>query len=222
MLELWLFLLSYVAHHGGNAVLLYKIQKKKSIDGICIDTQVMFLIGAVLRVIWVTDSKLYRLPILWLELPASIGIHSYILYLCHKYKDILYVETKKEYRWVVLVPLTLVLAFLFNPGDSWFSFQILVAASMFVESVALWPQLELLGRTVDASGMTKLYALCMAVGRAVRLLFWLVMIAMGLVFWQLLLADLLHLVLVWNFLRKNLSAVRGNKTFLLLSEKRRV
>ena len=49
MLELWLFLLSYVAHHGGNAVLLYKIQKKKSIDGICIDTQVMFLIGAVLR-----------------------------------------------------------------------------------------------------------------------------------------------------------------------------
>ncbi len=82
MIELWLFILSYLAHHSGNALLLYKIIKKKSIDGICIDTQIMFLIGALFRIIWTADSKLFSIPIIWVELPASICIHSYILYLC--------------------------------------------------------------------------------------------------------------------------------------------
>ena len=141
MLELWLFILSYFAHHSGNVLLLYKINKKKSIDGICIDTQVMFLIGAVLRLIWISDSKLFSMPIIWLEIPASIAIHGYILHLCYKYKDILYVETKKEYRWFILLPIMMILAFFFNPGESWFSLQIFVAASMFVEAVALWPQI---------------------------------------------------------------------------------
>ena len=81
------------------------------------------------------------MPIIWLEIPASIAIHGYILHLCYKYKDILYVETKKEYRWFILLPIMMILAFFFNPGESWFSLQIFVAASMFVEAVALWPQI---------------------------------------------------------------------------------
>ena len=57
----------------------------------------------------------------------------------------------------------------------------------------------------------------MAIGRVIRLLFWVVMFTYGNVFWQLILADLLHLVLVWNFVKNNLHSVGKNRSFLLLS-----
>ena len=79
-IELWLFTLGYLAQHVGTGLLIYKIQKQKSIYGISVDTQICYLAATVARMLWITDTKLMDLPFAWVELCIACVTGSFIIY----------------------------------------------------------------------------------------------------------------------------------------------
>lgn len=82
----------YFIEHLGNAMLIYKLHKQKSIYGVSIEAQLCLMVATLSRCIWFTDTKLPTMYLAWIELLLAIMMHAYILYLCFRYKDSLYME----------------------------------------------------------------------------------------------------------------------------------
>ena len=100
------------------------------------------MIASLARIFWIFDTKLYKMPIVWIELTISVIVNVYLVYLCTKLKDALYNEYKGVFKALHIMVACAVLAFFFNPGSprgGWFSLQILVAFSMFIEAAGLIP-----------------------------------------------------------------------------------
>ena len=133
----------YVAQHIGTALLIYKLHKQKSIYGICIDTQICYLLGLIARCFWIFDTQLASIYFTYIEIFLALVLQLYLLYLCQQYKDILYRETKDIYlRWYSVAGLCLILAAIFHPGKKgklFFTLQMFVSFTMFVEAAALIP-----------------------------------------------------------------------------------
>ena len=70
---------------------------------------------------------------------------------------------------------------------------------MFLEAIALIPQLVHLHQNRDPEGLTSQYLICLGGSRAVRFFFWMAMITNNDSFWYLVFADLLHTVLLIGF-----------------------
>jgi ER lumen protein retaining receptor len=117
-LQLYLFTLGYFIEHIGNAIMIYKLHKQRSMYGISIDTQICLLISAIARVLWMTDTQLIRLNLAVLEIVLAVLLHSYLVYLCYKYKDSIYKGIKEFYlKSPVLIVACLILSIIFHPGS---------------------------------------------------------------------------------------------------------
>ncbi len=55
-LSLYLFVIGYLVEHIGNAIMIYKLHKQKSMYGISIDTQLCLLAATFARIFWMTDT----------------------------------------------------------------------------------------------------------------------------------------------------------------------
>ena len=75
----------------------------------------------------------------------------------------------------------------------------LVSFTIFLEGVALLPQLAHLRQHKDPEGLTSQYVYCLGGSRIVRFFFWIAMISNNDTFWYLILADLLHTVFLAGF-----------------------
>jgi hypothetical protein len=141
--QLYLFVFGYLFEHIGNAIMIYKLQKQKSMYGISIDTQVCLLLTTLSRVLWMWDTQLSRLWISMVEIAAAVLLHAYIVYLCFSYKDTIYKGVSAPYlKWPVLAVAMLILSTIFHPGskgDYFFTFQMFVSFTMFLEAAALVP-----------------------------------------------------------------------------------
>merc|ERR1719229_1403038 len=91
-------------------------------------------------------------------------------------------------------------AFFFNPGDTWFSMQILVAYTMYQEAFGLLPQLWLMRKMHEVEPMTSHYVGMVVVGRGIRMCFWIKMYFLGEHFLQLLFADICHTMLSADYM----------------------
>ena len=171
--------------------------------GISIDTQLCLLASTLARVMWMWDTQLTKLTISMIEIFTAVGMHAYIVYLCFLYKDTIYKGTSQIYlKWYVLIGGCLLLSMIFHPGskgDYFFTLQMFVSFTMFVEAVALIPQLVHLRQNRDPEGLTSQYLYCLGGSRAVRFFFWFAMITNNDSFWYLILADLIHTVLLCGF-----------------------
>ena len=198
-LQLYLFIAGYIAEHIGNAIMIYKLQKQKSMYGISIDTQICLFLSTLARVFWQFDTQLSKLYMSQLEILVALGMHAYILYLCFTYKDSIYKGTKEVYlKWYALAGACFLLCLVFHPGSKGkyiVTLQMLVSFTMFLEAVALVPQLIHLNRTRDPEGLTSQYLYALGGCRAIRFFFWLSYES----FWYLILADLLHTALLIGF-----------------------
>ena len=54
--QLYLFTLGYYVEHIGNAIMIYKLHRQKSMYGISIDTQICLLVSTIARVFWIYDT----------------------------------------------------------------------------------------------------------------------------------------------------------------------
>ena len=80
-----------------------------------------------------------------IEITAAVVLHAYIIYLCFSYKDTIYKNVSNIYlKWPVLLIVCFLLSMIFHPGSKgeyFLTFQMFVSFTMFVEAVALIPQL---------------------------------------------------------------------------------
>ena len=81
----------------------------------------------------------------YVEISCAFVIQVGLIYTCYRYKDILYGGVKQFYlKWWFLVALALGLSTVFHPGKKgkfFFTLQMFVSFTMFLEAMALVPQL---------------------------------------------------------------------------------
>ncbi len=152
-----------------------------------------------MRIFWFLDTSLYEIPLVYIEIALSLGLQGYILFLFRQYKDSQYVAVKSLFNVYILVPFCLGLAVLINPGDSFFTYEILISLSFFLESVAVLPQIHYMRKMGTVDVKIGKYLVCLAASRVVRILFWIQYWMTGEVFKSLMCADVLHTLLLADF-----------------------
>mmetsp|Transcript_94953 Transcript_94953/g.268185 ORF Transcript_94953/g.268185 Transcript_94953/m.268185 type:complete len:221 (-) Transcript_94953:107-769(-) len=199
-MEIFLFILGYLVQAAASGILFYKIYKHKSIYGLSVDTQVAYLLAAISRCVWVLETRLVETKLAYFELLVSTAAACGLAFLCFQ----LYHTTSKHsppfLRVYATAPAAMVLALLFHPGDDWFSMQILVAFTMYMEAFGLLPQLWLMRKMHEVEPLTSHYVGMVVVARFIRMVFWIKMYFLGEHFLQLLFADICHTVLSADYM----------------------
>jgi len=216
-LLLLLFNLGYLSQLVGNYILIQKIRKQKNIEGLSFETQVIYLIGALVRCIWVFETRLSGTFVVWIELLLSVGSSSYLVFLFWKYKDSKFVQLQNPFKFIYLLIASTILSVFFHPGSKgsyYFTLQMLVAFTMYFEACGLLPQIYILRKMREVEVQLGHYVFCLAISRAVRLLFWLCMWLEGDSFIYLMLADFLHTALLGDFVYFYLKTKRGQPLLL--------
>lgn len=199
-MDIWLFVLGYIIQWTAGSLLLYKIYMQRSIYGLSVDTQIAFAIANVSRCIWTLETRLIESNFAYLELAGSTVTSFALWFLCQKYKHTTTLHAPEHFRVYSLAAVALVLAFFFHPSDNWISMQILVAFTMYLEALALVPQLWLMKKMHDVEPITSHYVGLLIVSRVVRMVFWGVLFFLGEHFLQLFIADILHTCFAGDYL----------------------
>ena len=207
-----LFNIGYLFQHIGTILQIRKIERKKSTEGVCIDTLVLFLIGALCRVIWINDTELRLFWITYLELTMAFITLFYSLYLClFKYNNMLTffeglnrTEILVFLRWYVILVISAILAYFFYPGNDsdnshWFDLQMLVSLSIYCEAGGLLPQIYITNKEKDSNNFSRLYLVFLSISRVLRLLFWFKLFIEDNGFVFLIIADLIHCFMLSGF-----------------------
>ena len=114
--------------------------------------------------------------------------------------------------------MSLILATLYHPGkkgDFFFTLQMFVSFTIFLEALSLAPQLVHLELSKDTEGLNSYYLVCLGLARISRVFFWRAMGGKTNSFWYLLAADILHTILLIGFYYLYRKA-RSNKSTQIL------
>lgn len=199
-MEVFLFILGYYVQLVASCLLLYKIWKHKSIYGLSVDTQAAYLFGVISRCIWVFETRLVDTKFAYIELLLSVVASIGLAYLCFTNYHTTMKHAHPSLRIYSTGPASLLLAFLFHPGDGWWSMQILVSYTMFQEAMGLLPQLWLMRKMHEVEPLTSHYVGLLICARFIRMMFWVKMYFLGEHFLQLLFADVCHTLLSADYL----------------------
>lgn len=201
-MDIFLFLLGYKVQFAAACLLALKIYKQKTIYGLSIDTQICFLIANISRCVWTLETRLVETPVAYGELILSTLVSMIIVYFCYRHsQDVSQVVSPPEYLTTkVLIPIAGVAAFFANPGHDWFTFQILVAFTMYAEALAMIPQLVIMRKIYFIEPLTSHYVAGVVISRLIRMIFWGTLFWQGEHFLQLFLADIIHTALSADYL----------------------
>eukprot|EP00929_Paragymnodinium_shiwhaense_P016201 TRINITY_DN124405_c0_g1_i1.p1 TRINITY_DN124405_c0_g1~~TRINITY_DN124405_c0_g1_i1.p1 ORF type:complete len:221 (-),score=66.78 TRINITY_DN124405_c0_g1_i1:235-897(-) len=199
-MEIFFFILGYYVQLAASAFLFYKIHKQRSIYGLSVDTQACYLLATLARCIWVMETRLVETFFAYLELFLSTVAACGLCFLCYKFYHTTVKHSIYYLRVYITAPAALVLAFVMHPGDTWFSMQILVAFTMYMEALGLLPQLWLMRKMHEVEPLTSNYVGLIVIARFVRMLFWIKMFYLGEHFLQLLFADICHTLLAADYM----------------------
>ena len=224
-IELWLFEGGYLFQHMATFFQILKMLKRQNSECVSLETNILFLIGAISRIFWIPRSSLSDIYITYIEILLAITTLSYVIYLYQKYKNRNFysneIKLPPYLKLYILIPLISVLSFFFNPGDSYFTDQIFVSFGMFSESFGLLPQLYIIRKSKDSGDLSELYVVFLAIARFLRLFFWIAMFIQGGRFFSLIAADIIHCLALSNFVynvMKNWSGKGLPTTFAELRE----
>merc|ERR1711976_563713 len=152
------------------------------------------------------DSMLKNFFLAYVEVLLALGTLGYVMYLFKQYERNNFAPNEMKlpyyFKLQVLIPVCLVLAFLFHPGTKgayYLTMQQLVALSIYSESIGLIPQLFMIRKERDTGNLSQYYVVFLAIARLLRLTFWIKMIIMGNKFYSLLIADVLHTIFLSDF-----------------------
>ena len=204
----------YLFQHAATLFQILKMTKRKNSECISLETNILFLIGAISRIFWIPQSSLSDIYITYIELLLAITTLSYVIYLYQKYKNRNFYSNEIKLppflKLYVLIPVISVLSFFFNPGDSYFTDQIFVSFGMFCESFGLLPQLYIIRKSKDSGDLSELYVVFLAIARFLRLFFWIAMFIQGGRFFSLIAADIIHCLALSNFVYNVMKNCSGN------------
>lgn len=204
---LWFFEFGYLIQHVATISQILRIRQKKNVELVSLETNLLFLLGSLARMVWMWDSMLRKFWLSYVELLIGIGSLIYIIFLYQKYKVNDYYNNEIKIpifiKMYVLLPVIFILSFLFHPGkkgDYYFTMQMFVSLNVYSEAVGLLPQLYVIQHTKDTGNVSQWYAICLGLARFCRLLFWVKMYIDGNKFISLLIADFIHCLLLFNFI----------------------
>jgi len=205
-MDIFLFVLGYFIQLSASALLFHRISTVRSIYGLSVDTQICFLASSVSRLVWTMNTRIYEANSIFvllasLEILLSVVAAVGLVYNFMKLKHTTTTAVPIYLTYPLIVPLSLFLGFVVNPSD-WFSFnsQTLVAFTMYVEAIALVPQLWLIRKMDDVEALTSHYIGLLVIARAVRMIFWIHLFLDGDEFLCLFLADVFHTALSADYL----------------------
>ena len=200
---LWTFEGGYIFQHIATLFQILKMTKRQNSECVSLETNILFLIGAVSRLFWITSSSLSDLYLTYIELLLGFSTLGYVIYLYQKYKDRNYfskeIKMPLYLKLYVLIPLIIILSFFFNPGDTYFTDQIFVSLGIFSESIGLLPQLYIIKKSEDSGDLSELYVVFLSLARFLRLFFWITMFISGSKYFSLIIADIIHCLALSNF-----------------------
>ena len=200
---LWSFEGGYLFQHMATLFQILKMIKKQNSECVSLETNILFLIGAISRIFWITSSSLSGLTITYIELLLGFSTLGYTIYLYQKNKVRNFFNNEIKLpiylKLYVLLPFIVILSFFFNPGDTYISDQIFVSLGIFSESVGLLPQLYIIRKSKDSGNLSELYVVFLAVARFLRLFFWITMFISGSRYFSLIIADIIHCLALSNF-----------------------
>ena len=204
----------YLFQHAATLFQILKMTKRKNSECISLETNILFLIGAISRILWIPRSSLSDIYITYIEILLAITTSSYVIYLYQKYKNRNFYSNEIKLppflKLYILIPLISVLSFFFNPGDSYFTDQIFVSFGMFCESFGLLPQLYIIRKSKHSGDLSELYVVFLAIARFLRLFFWIAMFIQGGRFFSLIAADIIHCLALSNFVYNVMKNWSGN------------
>ena len=217
-LILLIFTFGYVSQLIGSYILIRKIRKTKNTQGLSFDSQILNLIGAAARVIWVLDTRLKRHVFVWIELILSLAASIYIVYLFRKYKENKFELIDNPIKFYYLIVVAAILSSFFHPGSKTsikMVYQILVSFTMFLEALGLLPQIYMLRKLKEIEVAIGNYLVLLALSRVLRLIFWTYMWYNGDGFIYLMVADFLHTCLLGDFVYYYLKSRTSGQYILL-------
>ncbi len=151
-------------------VLLLKIHATKSCAGISLKTQELYLMVFVTRYLdlfW-NFASLYNSVFKIIYIATSAMIIWYMRR--HRTVKGTYDKDHDTFRYLFLILPSLVLAMIFN--ERFTVFEVLWAFSLFLEAIAILPQLVLLQRTKNVDNLTGNYVFLLGMYRAFYILNW--------------------------------------------------
>ncbi|XP_031501580.1 ER lumen protein-retaining receptor-like [Nymphaea colorata] len=159
-----------MTHMLSIVVLLLKIRTMKSCAGISLKTQELYVIVFVARYLdlFTTYISLYNTVMKIIFLATSVCIVWYMRY--HKVVKQTYNKDQDTFRHYFLIPPCFALALLIH--RSFTVMEILWTFSLYLEAVAILPQLVLLQRSSNIDNLTVNYVFLLGAYRALYLLNW--------------------------------------------------
>lgn len=215
---LWLFTIGYFFQLGASGILIYKIWKQRSINGLCWDTQVIFFLGCFSRCLWLNETRLRNLPLAHFELYCNTILLLICVYLCYKFRYTAIHSAPKYLKWYSVVACCIILSFFFHPGNKnkyYLSMQMLVSFTMFSESAGLLPQFAVMRKSKEIEAMTSKYIINLGIARLFRLIFWLQMYWSGDTFYSLIVADFIHTFILADFSLIYFKSLKSGKKLVL-------
>ncbi|KAG1659893.1 hypothetical protein FOA52_006599 [Chlamydomonas sp. UWO 241] len=159
-----------MAHLLSFIVLLLKINATKSCRGISLKTQELYTLVFICRyadIFW-NYFSLYNTIMKVVFLTASFAI-LYFMRL-HPIVKVTYDAEQDSFRYLFLLLPCAVLALLFH--KEWAPFEVVWGFSIYLEAVAILPQLVLLQRTQNIDNLTGNYVFLLGSYRALYILNW--------------------------------------------------
>mmetsp|Transcript_43389 Transcript_43389/g.50194 ORF Transcript_43389/g.50194 Transcript_43389/m.50194 type:complete len:215 (+) Transcript_43389:55-699(+) len=194
---LLMFTLGYLCQLVGSGILIRKIQRKKNTEGLSFETQICYLIGSIVRVVWVSKTRLSKYWLVWIELAVSIGVAGYMVYLFYKNKDTLQIKNPIKLPYIMIA--CGILSYFFHPGKRDAYMQMLVSFTIFLEAAGMLPQIYILRKLKTVEVTIGNYVVLLALSRVFRLAFWIISYYDGVAFGYLIIADLIHTLLLADF-----------------------
>ncbi|XWS42886.1 hypothetical protein CRYUN_Cryun16bG0052800 [Craigia yunnanensis] len=159
-----------MTHLLSIVVLLLKIRTMKSCAGISLKTQELYVIVFLTRYLdlFTRYISFYNIVMKLVFIGTSICIFWYMRY--HKVVKQTYSKDQDTFRHYFLIPPCFVLALLIHPVFN--VTEVLWAFSIYLEAVAILPQLVLLQRSRNIDNLTGNYIFLLGAYRALYLINW--------------------------------------------------
>ncbi|KAK9768816.1 endoplasmic reticulum retention protein [Basidiobolus ranarum] len=162
-------LLGDLMHLASILILLLKIQSSRSVAGISFKTQLLYAIVFATRYLDLFSNFSYSIYNSLMKI-FFLASSTYILYLMRTKFLATYASSQDSFRLEYLIGPSAICALIFT---EWYTFnEILWTFSLFLESVAILPQLYMLSTTGEAETITTHYLGALGAYRAFYLVNW--------------------------------------------------
>jgi len=198
------FIIGYFFNIAANAHLASWIRKEKHVEGLSFQTQIMFAVATVCKIFYFGLTMLKENVLGWVELPLSLFLSGYIIYLFQKYKK-LSLSPENSFKFTMIaIPSCLLASIVIHPGfmEEGFDFaSMMIALSSYLEAIAFIPQLRIIKKEGFIKKYMGLFIVLLSISRLLRVVFWILLwFEDGGYFLSIIFADLIYVVMVGDLI----------------------